>query len=115
MAIPFITIELDKPYKLRFGMGAQVEFEQTSGMKIKDLGKELETGLSATTLSRVLFVMLRKEDKSLTLEAVYDLVDDYADNMPYITEKVSQAIIAAYEVKDAQKNEIPPEAVSLNG
>lgn len=112
MAIPFVVIELDKPYNLRFGMGSQIQYEKLSKKTIPELGKEMQTGLSVTTLSMVLYVMLKKEIKDLTLEQVSDLVDEYADNMPYITEKVCEAINAAYETK--LPNEEPPE-VSQNG
>ena len=70
---------------------------------IPELGKEMQTGLSVTTLNTVLFVMLKKEIKDLTLEQVSDLVDEYADNMPYITEKVCEAINAAYEVNSPKR------------
>jgi len=112
MAIPFVVIELDKPYNLRFGMGSQIQYEKLSKKTIPELGKEMQTGLSVTTLSMVLYVMLKKEIKDLTIEQVSDLVDEYADNMPYITEKVCEAINAAYETK--LPNEEPPE-VSQNG
>jgi uncharacterized spore protein YtfJ len=112
MAIPFVVIELDKPYNLRFGMGSQIEYEKLSKKTIPELGKEMQTGLSVTTLNTVLFVMLKKEIKDLTLEQVSNLVDEYADNIPYITEKVCEAINAAYETK--LPNEEPPE-VSQNG
>ena len=108
MAIPFVVIELDKPYNLRFGMGSQIQYEKLSKKTIPELGKEMQTGLSVTTLSMVLYVMLKKEIKDLTIEQVSDLVDEYADNIPYITEKVCEAINAAYETK--LPNEEPPEA-----
>lgn len=112
MAIPFIVIELDKPYNLRFGMGSQIQYEKLSKKTIPELGKEMQTGLSVTTLNTVLYVMLKKEIKDLTLEQVSDLVDENVDNMPYITEKVCEAINAAYETK--LPNEVAPEA-SQNG
>jgi len=103
MAIPFVCIELDKPYQIRFGMGTQLEYEKLSGRTIPQLGKEMQTGLSVTTLNTVLYVMLKKEIQDLTLEKTSELIDDYA-NVPYITEKVCEAINAAYEVSNP-KNE----------
>lgn len=114
MAIPFITIILDKPYELRFGMGSQIQYEHLSGKTIPELGREMQTGLSLTSMNRVLYVMLKKHIKDLTLEKVSELVDDYADNIPYISDKVCEAINAAYRVNNP-KNEILPEAMSLNG
>lgn len=109
MAIPFVSIILDKPYQIRFGMGAQLQYEQISGKTMPQLGREMQTGLSVTSLCQVLYVMLKREVKDLTFEKTAELVDDYAENLPYITEKVCEAINAAYETK-ALKNEIPPEA-----
>lgn len=113
MAIPFITLILDKPYQLRFGMAAQVQFEHLSKKTIPELGKEMQTGLSMSSLNTVLYVMLKKEIEDLTLEKTCDLVDDNADNMPYITEKVCDAINAAYETN--LPNVEAPEVTSLNG
>lgn len=108
MAIPFISIELDKVYNLRFGMGAQIQYEQLSGQTIPELGKEMQEGLSIKSLGQVLFVMLKREIKDLTLEKTSDLVDEYADNMAYVTGLVCEAIEAAY--KTNLPNEETPEA-----
>lgn len=113
MAIPFITIELDKVYSLRFGMGAQIQYEQISGQKIPELGKEMQAGMSVKTLGQVLFAMLKRENKDLTLEKVSDLVDDNSDNMQYITDRVCEAIEAAYRTN--LPNEEAPEMTSQNG
>ena len=37
--------------------------------------------------------MLKKEIKDLTFEKTAELVDDYAENLPYITEKVCEAVL----------------------
>ena len=106
MAIPFTTIELDKPYKVRFGMGAQVQYEQLSGKTIPELGVEMQTGMSVTSLNHVLYVMLEKQIEGLTLAKVAELVDDYAD-LNKITDDIVKTINAAYpEAQDP--NEIPP-------
>lgn len=114
MAIPFITIILDKPYQVRFGMGSQLQYEQISGKTMPQLGIEMQTGLSVTSLCQVLYVMLKKEIKDLTFEKTAELVDDYAENLPYITEKVCEAVEAAYET-NLPKNEEPPKVTKLNG
>lgn len=110
MAIPFVTIELDKPRRLRFGMGAQVEFEQISGKTIAELGKDLSAGsLSSKTLADLLFVMIRHDDKDLTRDAFYDLIDENASGMKYIQTKTIEAVGAAFnnekegELPNAQK------------
>lgn len=95
--IPFITIELDKPRNLRFGMGAQVEFEQLSGKTIAELGDELSRGsVSAKAIAELLFVMLKREDNELTREALYALIDEHASSMQYIQTKTIEAVGAAF-------------------
>ena len=101
MAIPFVSIELDRVYNLRFGMGAQVEFEQVTGINCT----QIEENASITTYAKVLWIMLRRDTKELTFEQVLDLVDNYALNETYVIEKVAEAIQAAFEVKeDTVKN-----------
>ena len=106
MAIPFVTIELDKPRRLRFGMGAQVEFEQISGKTIAELGDELSRGsVSAKTIAELLFVMLKREDNELTRDAFYDLIDENASGMKYIQTKTIEAVGAAFN--NEKEDELP--------
>lgn len=113
MAIPFVTIELDRPYQVRFGMGAQLQYEQLSGKTMPELGKELETGLSIKSLCQVLLVLLKKDVQDSTLEKIAELVDNHTDNLDYIIDKVCEVINAAY--KTELPNAVAPEAQSLNG
>ena len=103
MAIPFVMIELDKPRKLRFGMGAMVEFEQLTGIKLMSLDDEM----SIQTAAKVLWIMLKQEEKELTFEKTLELVDEYADNLNSVIEKVTEAIGAAFKHGDG-KNVKPP-------
>ena len=105
--IPFVTINLDHPRQIRFGMGAQIEFEQLTKIKLGALAKELENELSMETIAKALWVMLRQEDKELTLETVCNLVDENADNLTDITQAVSEAITAAWEVKNRPNAPMP--------
>ena len=93
MAIPFVMINLDKPYKLKFGMGAQVEFEQLTGIKVMSIQDEISVELCA----KMLWVMLKQEDKEITLEKTCQLVDEYANNMTDVIQTVSKAIEAAFK------------------
>jgi len=99
MAIPFVIINLDKPRKLRFGMGAMVEFEQLTGVKITSLD---EDNISMELLAKVLWVMLKNEDKELTFNDVLNLVDDNADDLSYIMETVTKAMQAAFGTETKQ-------------
>lgn len=98
--IPFVTIELDRPRKLRFGMGAIVEYEQITGKKVQ----EIDEDISFSDLSNLLWVMLRQEQPDLTREQVLALVDDHAQSIGYVTNKVSEAITAAFNTGKKTKN-----------
>lgn len=95
MAVPFVTIVLDKPYNVRFGMSAQVEFEQLTGINVLDI----DENMSITIAAQVLWVMLRRENKDLTLSQATDLVDDYAESEAYVITKVGEAVSAAFNLE----------------
>jgi len=98
--IPFVTINLDKPRKLRFGLSASVELEQITGKKLSEMGNQL----SVTQCSLVLWIMLKQDDPSLTQAQVNNLVDEYAKDMNYVLATVGSAIQAAYPAIDPEKN-----------
>lgn len=110
MAIPFITIELDKPRRLRMGMGATVQFERATGKKLQAAATELMQGdVSMLTIAQLLHAMLQREEPGITLDAVCDLVDDHADRVPQIARHVVEAINAAYEDPESPNAETPTE------
>lgn len=104
MAIPFVTINLDKPRKLRFGMGAMVEFEQLTGIKLMSLTDEMSIDICA----KILWVMLKREDSELTLDKTCELIDEYADNITDVIETVTQAMQAAFPQRDESPNAAKP-------
>lgn len=75
MPIPFEIINLDKPRRLRFGAGAIIEFEKTTGIKLRAMDN------SPDMYFKALWVMLKQDEPTLTLADVCQLVDDYADNV----------------------------------
>ena len=91
MAIPFVMIDLDKPRRLRFGMGAMVEFEQVTGTKLMDI----DGPLSVEATCQALWVMLRQDDPELTFDGVCRLVDDNASGITEVISKTAEAISAA--------------------
>jgi hypothetical protein len=103
MAIPFIMINLDKPRKLRFGMGAMVEFEQVTGIKLMELGDEM----SMDVCSKILWIMLRQEDKALTLEKTCELIDEHADSITEVIAAITKAIKAAFQKESDRPNDHP--------
>ena len=48
MAIPFVTIELDKTYQIRFDLKSMIEFEQTTGKYVIDKDYTVETTMQKT-------------------------------------------------------------------
>jgi len=100
MAIPFVMINLDRPRQLRFGMKAMVEFEQLTGIKLMEIGNEM----SMDTCSKLLWVMLRQEDKTLPLDTTLDLIDKYADNISDVMEAVTGALNAAFKTDGSIPN-----------
>lgn len=99
MAIPFVTIQLDRLYNIRFGMTAQLEFEEVSGISCV----QIQDNPSITIYAKALWVMLRRHNEALTLKQVTDLVDDYAESETYIIEKVNEAITAAFSTGDEEE------------
>ena len=97
--IQHIMIDLDKPRKLRFGMAAMVEFEQLTGLKLLEIGDNI----SVETIAKMLWVMLKQEEKEITLVKTFKLVDNNADDMTYVITKVTEALSIALE-KGKPKN-----------
>ena len=91
--IPFVPIKLDKVYNLRFGMGAAYEFEKLTKIKVTKIDLE---NFSITELCQLLWVMMRQENKDLTLEQTLKLVDENAESMTKVIEAITSAITAAF-------------------
>lgn len=104
MAIPFIMIDLDRPRKLRFGMGAMVEFEQLTGIKLMELNDEM----SMDICSKILWIMLKQEDKELTLQKTCELIDEYAESITEVITAITKAIAAAFQKESGHPNANPP-------
>ena len=104
MAIPFIMINLDRPRKLRFGMGAMVEFEQLTGIKLMELNDEM----SMDICSKILWIMLKQEDKELTLQKTCELIDEYAESITEVITAITKAIEAAFQKESGHPNANPP-------
>ena len=99
--IPSVSLQLDKVYALRFGMGAMVRFEQLTGIKITALDDD---DMSGELCAKLLWVMMQQDNAALTLDDVCRLVDDNADSLTEIIGAVGEAIRAAFTVKGGEKN-----------
>lgn len=87
-----ITITLDKPRTLRYGMNALAKIEDITGKTLMSLDLN---NVGIKDLLTIVYAGLCHEDKSLTLDAVGDLIDEYSD-LNTIAEKVGDALTAAF-------------------
>ena len=87
-----ITITLDKPRTLRYGMNALAKIEDITGKTLMSLDLN---NVGIKDLLAIVYAGLCHKDKSLTLEAVGDLIDEYSD-LNSIAEKVGDALTAAF-------------------
>lgn len=83
-----VQVELDRPRTIKFDLNAFIELEEMYG-SIDGALKEMEKG-SIKAVRAILWAGLIHEDESLTLKQVGSMVD--MDNLPRITEALSQAI-----------------------
>ncbi len=102
--IPFIMLTLDKPRRLRFGLGCMLAFEQITGLKLQNL----DSDLSMDTTAKLLWVMLRQDEPDLTLDQTCKLVDEHASSMTDIVKAVSDAVTAAFTDGHASPNAPAP-------
>jgi len=107
MPIPYITIELDKAYKLRLSMDAVREFERETG---KSLMKETEE-ITLSTALELLWIMLRVENPECTLEKIASLINDYADNYYDLYNAAAEVVLNSFfGERHAELNPLKPTA-----
>lgn len=103
MAIPYKEIQLDKPRKLRLGMGAILEFQQLTGIKLVELkDDDIESSL------KIIWIMLKQDEPELTLENTSKIIDNYyPGTMETVISDVQEAIQMAFpsseEIQNPQK------------
>jgi len=119
LPISFKMIDLDRPRKLQLGFGVIAEYEQLTGKKIADIKQDS----SLSDLMELLWVMLRRDDKELTLEQAVQLVDDYGNDITTIMTTIWEVIGSGFVRPDLKKknskkteiaevpNEKPPIAI----
>jgi hypothetical protein len=98
--IPYKLIVLDKERKLRFGMGAIVEFEQLTGHKLM----ELDNNTPPDVVIKAAWVMLKQEDKELTLEKTCELIDEhYEGTVKDFIEDIQEAVLLAFPAPEGDE------------
>ena len=89
---PGVTINLDKPRTLRFGINALAKIEDLTG---KPLSKLDLSQVGIKDILVITFAGLCHEDKELTIEKVGDLIDEYS-SITELATKLGEALTQAF-------------------
>lgn len=87
-----VTIELDKPRTLRYGMNALIKIEELTGKNLTKLDLD---SISVKDLRTIVYAGLFHEDKDLTPEKCADLIDEYSD-ITTVAGKLGEAMTLAF-------------------
>ena len=87
-----VTIILDRPRTLRYGLNALAKVEDITGKNI--MGLDLNN-VSIKDLLAIIYAGLYHEDKELTVEKVGDFIDEYS-NITEVAEKLGEAFTEAF-------------------
>jgi hypothetical protein len=80
------------------GLSSIVEYEQITGKKITEIDEEM----SLTDCANLLWIMLKQDQKDLTLDGACQLIDEYSDNVQDVMAKVAEAITAAFATGESK-------------
>lgn len=96
------TIKLDRERELKLGMRALYNVEKKMGKKISKIDME---DIGIEEMAVLLWAGLQSDDKSLTVEKVLDLVDQYA-TLQDVGAAIGKALEEAfgYADEDDEKN-----------
>lgn len=100
-----VTINLDRPRTLRYGMNALATIEDITGKSILTLDLN---NVGVKDLLAIVYGGLYHEDKTLTIEKVGELIDDFSD-LTEIAEKLGEALTEAFGKGQAGNPEVPGE------
>jgi len=92
-----VTIELDRPRNLRYGMNALVKIEEMIGRPISKL-----ENISIKDMRTIIYAGLFHEDKNLSPEKVGELIDEFSD-INTVAEKLGEAMTEAFGTKNAKR------------
>ena len=94
-----ITINLDKPRVLRYGINALARIEDLIGKPLTNLDLQ---NVGIKDLLAIIYAGLYHEDESLTVEKVGDLIDEYS-SLDEISEKLGEALSLAFGNKNKKE------------
>lgn len=91
-----ITINLDKPRTLRYGINALAKIEDLTNKPLVKLDLK---NVGIKDLLIITYAGLCYEDSNLTIEKVGDIIDEYS-SLGEIAEKVGEALTLAFGKED---------------
>nr|DAH43224.1 MAG TPA: tail tube protein [Caudoviricetes sp.] len=91
-----ITINLDKPRTLRYGINALAKIEDLTNKPLVKLDLK---NVGIKDLLIITYAGLCHEDSNLTIEKVGDIIDEYS-SLGKIAEKVGEALTLAFGKED---------------
>ena len=94
-----VTINLDRPRTLRYGMNALSKIEDLTGKSLVNLDLK---NVGIKDLLIIVYSGLYHEDKELDIEKVGNLIDEYS-SLPEIAESVGKALSLAFGKKEETK------------
>lgn len=95
---PYVTVELDKPRRLRYGINALCMIEDILGKPLTKLDTD---NLSIKDMRTVIYCGLAGDDKELTPEKVGDLIDEYS-SLEEISKQMTEALKLSFGPKNTQ-------------
>lgn len=91
-----VTINLDKPRTLRYGINALAKIEDLTNKPLVKLDLK---NVGIKDLLIITYAGLYHEDSNLTIEKVGDIIDEYS-SLGEIAEKVGEALTLAFGKED---------------
>lgn len=91
-----VTINLDKPRTLRYGINALAKIEDLTNKPLVKLDLK---NVGIKDLLIITYAGLCHEDSNLTIEKVGDIIDEYS-SLGEIAEKVGEALTLAFGKED---------------
>lgn len=91
-----VTINLDKPRTLRYGINALAKIEDLTNKPLVKLDLK---NVGIKDLLIITYAGLCHEDNNLTIEKVGDIIDEYS-SLGEIAEKVGEALTLAFGKED---------------
>lgn len=95
----YVTLELDKPRQLRFGINALLRLEEVLGFSIMEIATH---PIGLKEVRTIISIGLSNNGEILTEEQTGDLIDEYS-SIEEITEKMTEAFNLSFGTKNTDE------------